>query len=132
VLVDPRLTVSEGHMISLQVEQRLKHEIAEIEDVTVHVDPEDDSTAPPCIDLPLRPAAMARLHAAWSHLDCLAKARRVGCTTCRDESTWTFTCPSAATGARPMRRRSGTPSRRRSPRPPSLAASPSTTASDPA
>ena len=78
VLVDPRLTVSEGHMISLQVEQRLKREIAEIEDVTVHVDPEDDSTAPPCIDLPLRPAAMARLHAAWSHLDCLAKARRVG------------------------------------------------------
>lgn len=78
VLVDPRLTVSEGHMISLQVEQRLKREIAEIEDVTVHVDPEDDSTAPPCIDLPLRPAAMARLHSAWSHLDCLAKARRVG------------------------------------------------------
>jgi len=74
--------------------------IAEIEDVTVHVDPEDDSTAPPCIDLPLRPAAMARLHAAWSHLDCLARRGAWGCTTCRDESTWTFTCPSAATGAR--------------------------------
>ncbi len=78
VLVDPWLTVSEGHMISLQVEQRLKREIDEIADVTVHVDPEDDSRAPPCNELPLRPEAMSQLHAAWSHLDCLAKARRVG------------------------------------------------------
>lgn len=78
VLVDPWLSVSEGHMISLQVEQRLKREIDEIADVIVHVDPEDDSRAPPCTDLPLRPEAMARLHAAWAHLDCLAKSRRVG------------------------------------------------------
>ena len=78
VLVDPWLSVSEGHMISLQVEQRLKHEIEEIEDVTVHVDPEDDSRAPPCTGLPLRPAALEGLHAAWADLDCLPKARRVG------------------------------------------------------
>jgi cation diffusion facilitator family transporter len=77
VLVDPWLSVSEGHMISLQVEQRLKREIEEIEDVTVHVDPEDDSSTPPH-DLPLRPEALARLHSAWSDLDCLARAQRVG------------------------------------------------------
>ncbi len=77
VLVDPWLSVSEGHMISLQVEQRLKREIEEMSDVTVHVDPEDDSRAPPCTGLPLRPEALERLHAAWAHLDCLPKARRV-------------------------------------------------------
>ena len=77
VLVDPWLSVSEGHMISLQVEQRLKREIEEMADVTVHVDPEDDSRALPCTGLPLRPDALERLHAAWAHLDCLPKARRV-------------------------------------------------------
>jgi cation diffusion facilitator family transporter len=65
VLVDPRVSVSEGHMISLLVEQRLKHQIDEVEDVTVHIDPEDDETAPPCVGLPLRGAALARLERLW-------------------------------------------------------------------
>jgi cation diffusion facilitator family transporter len=77
VLVDPWLSVSEGHMISLQVEQRLKREIEEMADVTVHVDPEDDSRAPTCSALPLRPDALERLHTAWAEFDCLPKARRV-------------------------------------------------------
>jgi len=77
VLVDPWLSVSEGHMISLLVEHRLKQEIAEMADVTVHVDPEDDSRAPPCNGLPLRPEALEHLHAAWAGWDCLPKARRV-------------------------------------------------------
>jgi cation diffusion facilitator family transporter len=65
VLVDPRLSVSEGHMISLLVEQRLKQQIDEVEDVTVHIDPEDDEKAPPCVGLPLRAAALARLERVW-------------------------------------------------------------------
>jgi cation diffusion facilitator family transporter len=66
VLVDPLVSVSEGHMISLLVEQRLKREIDEITDVTVHIDPEDDDRFPPPVGLPLRAEAMARLASLWS------------------------------------------------------------------
>ncbi len=68
VLVDPKVSVSEGHMISLLVEQRLKREIDEITDVTVHIDPEDDEQAPPRVDLPLRAEVLARLASAWSEI----------------------------------------------------------------
>jgi cation diffusion facilitator family transporter len=74
VLVDPHLSVSEGHMISLMVEQSLKRRIDEIEDVTVHVDPEDDETAPPCIGLPLRAQLLPRLEAAWADIPAAKKA----------------------------------------------------------
>ena len=66
VLVDPLVSVSEGHMISLLVEHRLKREIDEITDVTVHIDPEDDDRFPPPVGLPLRAEAMARLASLWS------------------------------------------------------------------
>jgi cation diffusion facilitator family transporter len=65
VLVDPRVSVSEGHMISLLVEERLKQRIDEVADVTVHIDPEDDQQATPCAGLPLRTAALARLAQLW-------------------------------------------------------------------
>jgi cation diffusion facilitator family transporter len=66
VLVDPLVSVSEGHMISLLVEHRLKREIDEITDVTVHIDPEDDNRFPPPVGLPLRAEALARLASLWS------------------------------------------------------------------
>jgi cation diffusion facilitator family transporter len=65
VLVDPRVSVSEGHIISALVEQRLKGEIDEIIDVTVHIDPEDDEAASPTTGLPLRTEAIARLDRLW-------------------------------------------------------------------
>ena len=65
VLVDPRVSVSEGHMISVLVEHRLKHEIDEIADVTVHIDPEDDEEAPSGSGLPLRNQALSRLDDLW-------------------------------------------------------------------
>ncbi len=68
VQVDPRLSVSEGHMISQAVEERLKAEVEAINDVTVHIDPEDDEQAPPCRDLPLRSQALARLETLWPDL----------------------------------------------------------------
>ena len=64
ILVDPRVSVSEGHMISVLVERRLKDEIDEVSDVTVHIDPEDDEAAP-CGALPLRAEAMVRLSRLW-------------------------------------------------------------------
>jgi len=54
VMVEPRISVSEGHMISVLVEQALKQEIEEIEDVIVHIDPEDDEETPPTMGLPQR------------------------------------------------------------------------------
>jgi len=65
VQVEPRLSVSEGHMIAVLVEKRLKQEIDEIDDVTVHIDPEDDETAPTSAHLPPRSEALRRLAAAW-------------------------------------------------------------------
>lgn len=77
VLVHPWVSVSEGHMISNAVEQRIMDEIDEITDVTVHIDPEDDEAAPPCEGLPLRDEALAELRAAWHELDCLNQHRRI-------------------------------------------------------
>ncbi len=77
VQVEPRLSVSEGHMISLAVEERLKKEIDEIEDVTVHIDPEDDATAVLCQGLPLRAEALARLDQYWRHIGDAASRERI-------------------------------------------------------
>lgn len=71
VLVDPSLTVSEGHMIAATVEERLKQRIEHLADVTVHVDPEDDDVSPPCEGLPLRNEALAILRAAWEDHHCI-------------------------------------------------------------
>lgn len=68
VEVDPRVSVSEGHMISQVVEERLKQAVEAINDVTVHIDPENDEAAPPCRDLPLRNEALRRLEALWPDL----------------------------------------------------------------
>jgi cation diffusion facilitator family transporter len=42
IVVDPRITVSEGHQIGDAVRDRLKKEFDDIQDVLVHIDPEDD------------------------------------------------------------------------------------------
>lgn len=68
VQVDPRLSVSEGHMISQAVEDDLKAAVESINDVTVHVDPEDDEKAPTCRGLPLREEARRQLDRVWPPL----------------------------------------------------------------
>lgn len=77
VLVRPWLSVSEGHMIAVAVEERLKDRFDEISDVTVHIDPEDDEQAPTCKGLPLRNKAMAMLDEAWANIDCLKDQKRI-------------------------------------------------------
>jgi len=77
VLVDPFVSVSEGHAISVLVEQRLKREIDEMTDVTVHIDPEDDAAAPPTMGLPLRAEALARLDRLWQEIPAAATRKRV-------------------------------------------------------
>lgn len=77
VLVDPDVSVSEGHMISVLVEQRLKREIDEMTDVTVHIDPEDDEQAPDCPLLPLRAEVLARLASHWSSISAANERQRI-------------------------------------------------------
>ncbi|WP_456448934.1 cation diffusion facilitator family transporter [Thiolapillus sp.] len=77
VQVNPRISVSEGHMIAIAVEEQIKAEIEEISDVTVHIDPEDDETMPTCKGLPLRGEAEKILQEAWKTLDCLGRQENI-------------------------------------------------------
>lgn len=61
IIVDDRLSVSEGHQISEIVRARLMREHTDIADVMVHIDIEEDIQGPACVDLPLRDEVLARL-----------------------------------------------------------------------
>lgn len=66
IQVGPRLSVSEGHHISETVEKSLIDALDEINDVTVHIDPENDEMEARNMDLPLRSDLMSLLRDAWS------------------------------------------------------------------
>lgn len=68
VLVDPSLTVSEGHRIGQEVLKRLNNDIDEVIDVTVHIDPEDDETETPSGDVPMRGVMLNRLQSHWKEI----------------------------------------------------------------
>lgn len=61
IIVDDRLSVSEGHQISEIARFRLIKEIAPLADVMVHIDTEEDVNGPSCADLPLRDELQKRL-----------------------------------------------------------------------
>lgn len=60
ILVDPRISVSEGHHIAEHARKRVleQHEVV---DVLVHIDPEDDDAAKPSVHLPSRSELIAQL-----------------------------------------------------------------------
>jgi len=64
--VQPRLSVSEGHQIAETVEYLLKNKIDHMQDVTIHIDPEDDEQAPLNSHLPLRTQLITQLNKAWA------------------------------------------------------------------
>jgi cation diffusion facilitator family transporter len=68
IMVAPKLSVSEGHHISETVEKMLKDSFDAINDVTVHIDPEDDEQEAQSIDLPLRSELIKALKAEWSNI----------------------------------------------------------------
>jgi len=69
ILVSPRLSVSEGHQISEAVEASLAKNFDDINDVTVHIDPEDDEHKEnSCKHLPLRNEVMIGLQDHWSEI----------------------------------------------------------------
>jgi hypothetical protein len=61
IIVDEHLSVSEGHQIGEVVRTKLIENFDAIQDVTVHIDTEDDITAASCDGLPLREEILQRL-----------------------------------------------------------------------
>ena len=77
LLDDPRLSVSEGHQISEAARAELIRKFLDIEDVTVHIDPEDDEVVAQGRDLGLRGEIEARLRAAWTDVPEAEAIRRI-------------------------------------------------------
>jgi len=77
VQVDPFLSVSEGHIISVSVERVAKECLENLHDVTVHIDPEDDETAAPCEHLPERAQALGILTKALYTNQCDGEIDRI-------------------------------------------------------
>ncbi|EDN66127.1 Cation efflux protein [Beggiatoa sp. PS] len=68
ILVNPCLSVSEGHHIGERVRIRLIEEMDEVADVLVHIDPENDESEKPNLQLPLRDEIVAGLRQRWQSL----------------------------------------------------------------
>lgn len=69
ILVDSKVSVSEGHQISEAVAKDLINNFDDINDVTVHIDPEDDEIVPnSCHDLPLRKEVLKQLNLHWADI----------------------------------------------------------------
>lgn len=68
IIVDPFISVSEGHHIGEEVHLKLIKNIKNLNDVTVHIDPEDDETARPSLHLPNREVIKKMLEARWENL----------------------------------------------------------------
>ncbi len=66
VLVEPWLSVTEGHMIGQTVMDRLLEQVEQVSDVTVHIDPEDDECGASTTGLPLRKQAIDELGRCWN------------------------------------------------------------------
>jgi cation diffusion facilitator family transporter len=70
VQVNPFLSVSEGHIISVSVERVAKDCVEDLNDVTVHIDPEDDDESTPYENLPERAQARRILQQALKLEQC--------------------------------------------------------------
>ncbi|MES9823798.1 MAG: cation diffusion facilitator family transporter [Candidatus Thiodiazotropha endolucinida] len=77
VQVDPWVSVSEGHRIAEVVQYGLIDRVDVLEDVTVHIDPEDDEAGPSCAHLPLRSEAEATLDRLCRGVSCYDQKARV-------------------------------------------------------
>ncbi len=65
ILVDPKISVSESHLISETVRHKLINDFEMIEEVLIHVDAEDDETEEVSVGLPTRNELLAQLEECW-------------------------------------------------------------------
>ena len=77
LLDDAKLSVSEGHQISETARAELIRRFHDIEDVTVHIDPEDDEEIAQGRHLGLRGEIEPRLRAAWADIPEAESIRRI-------------------------------------------------------
>ncbi|HEY5720248.1 MAG TPA: cation diffusion facilitator family transporter [Gammaproteobacteria bacterium] len=77
ILVDPTISVSEGHQLSERVRGHLIRNLDEVSDVTVHIDPEDDEVVSPSMHLPLREVVLGRLRDCWADIPAAADPEAV-------------------------------------------------------
>ena len=77
LLDDPKLSVSEGHQISETARAELIRQFHDIEDVTVHIDPEDDEEIAHGRDLGLRGEIESGLRADWADVPEVESIRRI-------------------------------------------------------
>lgn len=77
IQVDSRLSVSEGHYISEIVRSRLIQQTYDVEDVTVHIDPEDDQSQQDIHQLPSRSELLKKLGELWKDMEISAHIERV-------------------------------------------------------
>ncbi|WP_455375440.1 cation diffusion facilitator family transporter [Kaarinaea lacus] len=68
VLVNPKLSVSEGHFIGEKVREQLIKQIDDVSDVMVHVDAEDDEVQHNSQRLPQRRDVINQLKSRWSDI----------------------------------------------------------------
>ena len=68
VLVDPKLSVSEGHRIGDAVYDGLKRNFENLADITIHIDVEDDERYQKSSHLPLRSELTSRLNNYWKDI----------------------------------------------------------------
>ncbi|WP_423062674.1 cation diffusion facilitator family transporter [Candidiatus Paracoxiella cheracis] len=77
IQVSPNISVSEGHFISEKVHIYLIKNFQEIDDVTVHIDPENDETSIPSLNLPDREKINRLLKTRWEWLPGYNKINRI-------------------------------------------------------
>ena len=77
VIVDPTLSVSEGHYIGEKVRQRLIEVVDEVADVTIHIDPEDDEQHRPSLGLPSRSRVRSQLEELWRDIPLASRIERL-------------------------------------------------------
>lgn len=77
IIVDSRISVSEGHHISETVRARLMERFEAVTDVMVHIDPEDDEFVAPSAGLPLRSELLAELRRRLAGVFDLDQADRI-------------------------------------------------------
>lgn len=77
VLVDSKISVSEGHRIGDAVFYSLKSRFENITDITIHVDSEDDAAYQRSSHLPLRSEITARLRESWQDIDGADNVERI-------------------------------------------------------
>ena len=65
VIVNPKLSVSEGHFIGEKVREKLIEQIDDVSDVMVHVDAEDDEMQDATENLPQRHEIVKQLNSHW-------------------------------------------------------------------